>query len=96
MPRNLDRRIELMTPIEGKAVKNRLIEILEVCLRDNVKGRSLKPDGRYEVDGSGSGRRRAYRSQEVLYRLTCRRVREAQQSKRTVFEPHRPPDASAS
>ena len=56
MPRNLDRRIEVLTPIENPHLRNRIYsEILEIHLKDNVKGRRLKSDGNYEKvlrDGS--------------------------------------------
>ncbi len=47
MLRNLDRRVELMTPIEDPASKQHLKEILEVSLSDNVKARRLIDDGSY-------------------------------------------------
>ncbi|MFY9607499.1 MAG: polyphosphate kinase 1 [Blastocatellia bacterium] len=48
MQRNLDRRVELVAPIEDPRLKKRLKEdILDVCLRDNVKARVLLPDGTY-------------------------------------------------
>jgi polyphosphate kinase len=47
MLRNLDRRVELMTPIEDAMLKQHLKEILEVCLGDNVKARRLTDDGSY-------------------------------------------------
>ncbi len=47
MLRNLDRRVELMTPIEDATLKQHLKEILEVGLRDNVKARRLTHDGSY-------------------------------------------------
>ncbi|MEW6211593.1 MAG: polyphosphate kinase 1 [Acidobacteriota bacterium] len=47
MLRNLDRRVELMTPIEDATLKQHLKEILEVCLSDNVKARKLMEDGSY-------------------------------------------------
>ena len=56
MPRNLDRRIEVLTPIENPHLRSRIYsEILEIHLKDNVKGRRLKSDGNYEKvlrDGS--------------------------------------------
>ncbi len=49
MPRNLDRRVEAMFPIEAPALKRRVVEeIFETALRDNVKRRVLKVDGNYE------------------------------------------------
>jgi len=47
MPRNLERRIELMTPIFDREIADRLQEILNIQLKDNVKARELQPDGEY-------------------------------------------------
>lgn len=48
MPRNMDRRIEILWPIENPSIKARLTgEILRICWSDNVKARYLLPDGRY-------------------------------------------------
>ncbi len=49
MQRNLDRRVELLAPIEDPKLRKHLKEeVLDVCLRDNVKARRLQPDGSYE------------------------------------------------
>ena len=90
MQRNLDRRVELLVPIEDPALRDRLISTLKMYFRDNVKARRLLADGSYERV-TVSGKRGEVRSQEVLYREATDRVREAQQSQRTVFEPHRAP-----
>ncbi|HKA18318.1 MAG TPA: polyphosphate kinase 1 [Blastocatellia bacterium] len=48
MQRNLDRRVELLAPIEDPKLRRHLKEeVLDVCLRDNVKARRLQPDGTY-------------------------------------------------
>jgi polyphosphate kinase len=49
MQRNLDRRVELLAPIVDPRLKQHLKEdVLDVCLRDNVKARRLLADGSYE------------------------------------------------
>ena len=48
MPRNLDRRVEILFPVEDEALKARLIHILDVQLADNVKAHLLQPDGTYK------------------------------------------------
>jgi polyphosphate kinase len=48
MPRNLERRLELMTPIEDKTLQKKLFEILQVQLSDNILSWQLKEDGAYE------------------------------------------------
>jgi polyphosphate kinase len=48
MQRNLDRRVEIITPIKDAAISSYIREtILESYLRDNVKARRLMPDGSY-------------------------------------------------
>ncbi len=88
MPRNLDRRVELLVPIDEKSCRDRLIEILELYFRDTVKARGLLPDGRYEPVHPEPGYP-PIRSQEALYRQANDAVKRAEQSRRTVFETHR-------
>jgi polyphosphate kinase len=48
MPRNLNRRIEIVFPIEGPAVARRVRdEILDVYLADNVNAYQMQSDGSY-------------------------------------------------
>ena len=48
MPRNLDKRVELLFPVQDIGIRNALIEkILATHLADNVKARRLCPDGTY-------------------------------------------------
>jgi polyphosphate kinase len=86
MPRNLDRRVELLTPVEDAACRRRLITILDTYFLDTRRSRKLLADGGYEAahfeeDGVSS--------QEVLYRQACEAVKAANQSQPTMFEPHR-------
>lgn len=54
MPRNLDKRVEIMFPVEDPALKEQVIHILKVQLEDNVKAHILQPDGTYEkIDKRG-------------------------------------------
>ncbi len=49
MPRNLDRRVEAIAPVEDTKLKRYLKdEFLTTYLRDNVKAWELQPDGSYE------------------------------------------------
>jgi polyphosphate kinase len=47
MTRNLDKRLELMWPVEGAAQKARVIGALRAMFRDTTKAWLLAPDGRY-------------------------------------------------
>ena len=48
MPRNLDRRVEILFPIEDREIAKKAAHILEVEFADNVKAHKLKNDGHYE------------------------------------------------
>ncbi len=48
MRRNLDRRVEVLFPVEDRTLKQHIRdEILEIYLRDNVNAHELQPDGSY-------------------------------------------------
>ncbi|MCX7725322.1 MAG: polyphosphate kinase 1 [Chitinispirillaceae bacterium] len=47
MPRNLEKRLELMIPIENQNIKNKLIKYLEIHLKENVSGWIQKSDGKF-------------------------------------------------
>ena len=48
MPRNLDRRVEIVFPVEDEAIKEEILHVLDLEFRDNVKAHILQPDGAYE------------------------------------------------
>ena len=54
MPRNLDRRVEIIFPVENEELKHKVMHILDVELADNTKAHLLQKDGTYEkVDKRG-------------------------------------------
>ncbi len=54
MPRNLNRRVEIMFPIEQPDLKEKTAYILQCLLKDTLKAQILQPDGSYEkVDRRG-------------------------------------------
>jgi polyphosphate kinase len=56
MPRNLDRRVEVITPIEVPSLKNYLIDdYLAAYLRDTAKARELDQHGHYHRVQAGPG-----------------------------------------
>ncbi|AOT71036.1 RNA degradosome polyphosphate kinase [Geosporobacter ferrireducens] len=86
MPRNLDRRVELLFPIEEKAMKDRLIAILQIILEDNVKARLLDVDGKYKkIDLRGKKHRH---SQNEFCHIAHERVkRYNKETNKSLFEP---------
>jgi len=58
MPRNLNRRVEVLFPLEDPRLIRRVRdEILSVYLADNVKARRMQPDGSYARTVAKNGRR---------------------------------------
>lgn len=54
MPRNLDRRVEIIFPVEDEKLKEEVMHILEVELADNTKANVLTPENIYEkIDKRG-------------------------------------------
>ena len=54
MPRNLDKRVEIVFPLKDEKIRKEAKHILDVQLADNLKAHILKPDGKYEkIDRRG-------------------------------------------
>ena len=54
MPRNLDRRVEIIFPVEEEELKSKLKHILEVQLLDNLKAYKMNDEGEYvRIDRRG-------------------------------------------
>jgi polyphosphate kinase len=50
MQRNLDRRVEIIFPLQDEKLKNSVIKtVLKIYLKDNVKARKLLPDMTYQI-----------------------------------------------
>jgi polyphosphate kinase len=47
MFRNLSKRIEVVTPVRAAGPRQRLWEILHICLHDRREAWVLEPDGNY-------------------------------------------------
>lgn len=90
MSRNLDRRIEMMFPIEDPDNKKKLLEVLKLYFRDNVKAWKLSPEGTYQKVEPGT--KRKLRAQEVL----CERTMEQfTQGSKIVLSDLRPQKATS-
>ena len=47
MPRNLDKRVEIIFPVEDERLKEEIKHILDIQLSDNTKAHLRQPDGTY-------------------------------------------------
>jgi polyphosphate kinase len=73
MPRNFDRRVEVMFPVEAEDLRRRIIEeIIPTYLSDNRRMRMLRPDGAYERIADANAA--PHRSQVELLALAASRT----------------------
>jgi polyphosphate kinase len=86
MPRNLDRRIELLFPVESAEGRQKALLALDAILQDNVKARRLSPDGSYRRRRPAKGEE-PYRSQIELHREAKRAAERARAGAEVTFEP---------
>ena len=89
MGRNLERRIELMVPIEEPALKRRLIRTLDAYFQDNVQASKLLPDGTSQRIKPAAGQRR-YRVQEHFFQQAKKAAKAREHERAMTFEPHVP------
>ncbi|MFP4637818.1 MAG: polyphosphate kinase 1 [Spirochaetaceae bacterium] len=90
MPRNLDRRVELMFPVEREELKRRIRHVLEVSLADTAKGRELRSDGSWERRHPKTGEE-PLRSQWVFYEEARRYAQAGEPANRREFSVRRRP-----
>jgi hypothetical protein len=73
MPRNFDRRVEVMFPVEAEDLRRRIVEeILPVYLQDNRRARILGSDGTYTPASIAEGTP-TFRSQTDLLSFSSSR-----------------------
>jgi polyphosphate kinase len=76
MPRNLDLRVEVVTPVTDPDLTGRLQEILDVMLADNVQAWELSVDGTWQRRQPVNGEKRVA-THKILCELALRRGVEA-------------------
>jgi len=59
MPRNLDSRVELVTPVEDPALRAELLDVLERCFADNANAWELDAGGEWTRLNPANGQRRS-------------------------------------
>lgn len=87
MPRNLDKRVEILFPVEDDTLKQEVIHILDIQLQDTLKAHILQPDGTYlkqDLRGRKKICAQNYFKQEAVRNANKRK--KEQKAKRT-FEP---------
>ena len=83
MPRNLNDRVELMVPVEDKALQETLKHILQLYLEDNQKAHRMRADGSYrkviEKDHKVSA--------QTFFMKQCKNDKEVSIEKMNTWEP---------
>lgn len=80
MPRNLDRRVEILFPVENEKLMEEIKHILSTQLEDNTKAHILQADGEYaKIDKRG---KKLVNSQEQF----CKEAKKAIPKKKNVYQ----------
>lgn len=80
MPRNLDRRVEILFPVENEALMEQVKHIMKVQLEDNVKAHVLQKNGIYDkIDKRG---KKLVNSQEYF----CQEAKRANPKEVNVYQ----------
>lgn len=80
MPRNLDRRVEILFPVEKPQLREKLQHILERQLMDNVKASVLRADGSYSKVA-----RNAHREAANAQLLFCKEAKEMARTENEIL-----------
>ena len=89
MPRNLEKRVEIVFPVEDEQIKKEVMHILDIQMKDNVKASILQADGTHtKPDKRG---KMLVNSQEYFCReATERAEKPKEQENSRVFVPAEP------
>ena len=87
MPRNLDRRVELLIPVDDPRCREKLLEVMRTYFKDNRNTWRMLPSGEYVRIKPAPGKE-PFRAQRKLYERALKLSQDSQASRRTTFEPH--------
>lgn len=90
MTRNLDRRVEIVFPVEDENIKKEILHILDIEFQDNTKAHILQEDGQYEKQDK---RGKALINSQMIFSEEARKRAWAQPGHHTdsrVFVPAEP------
>ena len=89
MTRNLEKRVELMIPIEAASLKRRLVRILDAYFQDNTQASRILPDGTSQRLIREKGKK-AFRVQDHFYQQAKQAAKAREHERSMTFEPHVP------
>lgn len=91
MTRNLEKRVELMVPIEDRIIKRRLMKILETYFKDNHNAWRILRDGSSTPVVLAKGVK-PFRAQEHFFQQSKKAAKAREHERSMTFEPHTPQD----
>jgi polyphosphate kinase len=74
MPRNLDRRVEVLVPVEDSRLRSDLAEVMDALLADTRFSWELEADGNWHRT-QATGRTKSMSAQEVLMKRATKRAK---------------------
>ena len=89
MTRNMEKRVELMVPIEEVRLKRRIMRILDGYFQDNTQASRLLPDGSSQRVVKAKGQK-SFRAQEYFYQQAKKAAKAREHERAMTFEPHVP------
>jgi polyphosphate kinase len=89
MQRNLDKRVELLVPVDEKESRERLTHVLDLCFKDTKNSWDLLPDGSWTRRGDGTAKKESD-CHAALYDECCEKADRVKRMKRAMFETHKP------
>jgi polyphosphate kinase len=95
MPRNLERRVELVFPIEDPGLRKRLADVLRTFFRDNTNAHEMRSDGSWQRRSPGPDEE-PFNAQDFFYQDALQRIEEAGPKNQKEFSVRRKPPGSAS
>lgn len=87
MPRNLDKRVEIMFPVEDEEAKRQAKHILDVQLADTLKAYILQPDGTYAKQDLRGKKRSSAQDTFCKEAIEAAKMEKASGEDRRTFEP---------
>jgi polyphosphate kinase len=93
MPRNLDKRVELLFPVEAPDCREEVRTTLDALFADNVKARRLQPDGSYKRRRPAKGEE-PFRAQVQLYREARGALQRSKAAAEVTLTPLTSPDGA--
>lgn len=87
MPRNLDKRVEILFPVEDETLKKEIIHILDIQLADNLKARELQADGSYRKVKRGRQKKLCAQKYFCTQAVATAAERKQSNDKKRTFEP---------